>query len=203
MPADQTATQNESMFLPEVLMNEFQHAQITNHLGQTRRLIADKKSLIQLKENPEPISKFPKPLLISILMLIIGALLTIWDLYKNQHYKPFDSVLYIITGFGGIILSYLALFSVHPLVKMNLNILWLNPVNLVLGIVMWFPKLRTPVFFYEIINILLLVAALIAFALSVQIFNLASFPLIVLLLLRSTTWLVYLKKRMYKRRSVI
>jgi hypothetical protein len=203
MPADQAATQNESMFLPEVLMNEFQHAQIINHEGQSRKLISDKKTLVLLKENTEQISKLTKPLVISIILLILGTLLTIWDLYKDQHYKPFDSVLYILTGFGGIILSYLALFSVHPLVKLNLNILWMNPVNLVLGILMWFPKLRTPIFFYEILNILLLIGGLIAFALSVQIFNLSSFPLIVLLLLRSTTWLVYLKKRMYKRRSVI
>jgi hypothetical protein len=203
MPADQAATQNESMFLPEVLMNEFQHAEIINHEKQPRKLISEKKTLVLLKENTEQISKLTKPLVISIILLILGTLLTIWDLYKNQHYKPFDSFLYIITGFGGIILSYLALFSVHPLVKLNLNILWMNPINLVLGILMWFPKLRTPIFFYEILNILLLVCALIAFALSVQIFNLASFPLIVLLLLRSTAWVVYLKKRMFKRRSVI
>ena len=203
MHADQVATQNESMFLPEVLMNEFQHALIINHHGQIRKMISDKKNLILLKENSQEVSWLSKPLVVSIILLIIGTLLTIWDLYRGHHFKTFDSFLYIITGFGGIILSYLALFSVHPLVKMNLNLLWLNPFNLVLGIVMWFPKLRTPVFFYEILNILLLVSALIAFALSVQIFNMATFPFIVLLLLRSTTWLVYLKKRMYKRRSVL
>jgi len=129
--------------------------------------------------------------------------LTIWDYFHHYHNKLFDSILLIITGLCGVLICYMMLFSSHPLVKSNLNVLWLNPLNIILGIVMWFPKLRTPVFFYEILNVLLLIGGLFSFAISAQVFNLAAFPLIVLLLLRSTSWFIYLKKRMYKRRSVI
>ena len=203
MNADQQANLNESMFLPEVLMFEFQHAQIVDHLGHERKLVSDKKDLISKQNTSETKSFQIKPLTFSIILLIIGILLTLIDLYRKKHTKIFDSALNILSGFTGIIVAYLAFFSLHPLVKYNLNLLWLNPLNLVLGILMWFPKLRTQVFFYEIFNTLLLIVALIAFALSIQTFNQASFPLIVLLLLRSSTWLMYLKKRMYKRRSVI
>jgi hypothetical protein len=203
MDADKQANLNESMFLPEVLMYEFQHAQIIDHHGNARKFISDKKDIVAKNNLSEIKSNAIKPIALSIVLLIIGSLLTTIDLYRNHHTKIFDSSLNIITGFAGIILAYLSIFSVHPLVKFNLNLLWLNPINIVLGIAMWFPKLRTQVFFYEIFNVFLLVCALIVFALSVQTFNQASFPLIVLLLLRSSTWLMYLKKRMYKRRSVI
>ena len=202
--ADQSPTFSESMFLPEVLMTGFQTAEIHSLNNQNRKLVLDKKLLIDKKEVEQKLSIFSiKPLTLTLILFIIGLLITIWDLFRNHHYKLFDSVLLISTGIGGLLVAYMMIFSSHPLVKSNLNILWLNPLNILLGIFMWFPKLRTPIFFYEIINILLLIGGLFSFALSTQIFNLAAFPLIVLLLLRSTSWFVYLKKRMYKRRSVL
>ena len=202
--ADKLASFTESMFLPEELMTGFQTAQICSSKEQSRKLISDKKLLIDNPENDNSKTHWSfKPLSFTILLLIIGFLITIWDYFRNYHYKLFDSVLLITTGLCGILICYMMLFSSHPLVKSNLNILWLNPLNIILGIVMWFPKLRTAVFFYEILNILLLIGALFSFALSAQVINLAAFPLIVLLLLRSTSWFIYLKKRMYKRRSVI
>ena len=202
--ADKLASFTESMFLPEELMNGFQSAQINNFNQPSRKLISDKKILIDKVGTAESKTQsLFKPLYFTILLLIIGFFITIWDYFRGYHYKLFDSILLISTGLCGVLLCYMMLFSSHPLVKSNLNILWLNPLNIILGILMWYPKLRTPVFFYEVLNILLLIGALFSFALSAQIINLAAFPLIVLLLLRSTSWFIYLKKRMYKRRSVI
>ena len=202
--ADKPASLNESMFLPEELMNGFQNAQIHSPIDQSRRLVLDKKILIDKVGIGETNNQWSlKPFDFTLVLLLLGFALTIWDYFRHHHTKLFDSVLLITTGLGGVLIFYMMLFSTHPLVKSNLNILWMNPLNLILGIVMWFPKLRTTVFFYEILNILLLIGGLFSFAISAQVFNLAAFPLIVLLVLRSTSWFIYLKKRMYKRRSVI
>ena len=202
--ADKPASLNESMFLPEELMNGFQNAQIHSPIDQSRRLVLDKKILIDKVGIGETNNQWSlKPFDFTLVLLLLGFALTIWDYFRHHHTKLFDSVLLITTGLGGVLIFYMMLFSTHPLVKSNLNILWMNPLNLILGIVMWFPKLRIPVFFYEILNILLLIGGLFSFAISAQVFNLAAFPLIVLLVLRSTSWFIYLKKRMYKRRSVI
>ena len=202
--ADKPASLNESMFLPEELMNGFQNAQIHSPIDQSRRLVLDKKILIDKVGIGETNNQWSlKPFDFTLVLLLLGFALTILDYFRHHHTKLFDSVLLITTGLGGVLIFYMMLFSTHPLVKSNLNILWMNPLNLILGIVMWFPKLRIPVFFYEILNILLLIGGLFSFAISAQVFNLAAFPLIVLLVLRSTSWFIYLKKRMYKRRSVI
>ena len=202
--ADKPASLNESMFLPEELMNGFQNAQIHSQKDQSRKLVLDKKILIDKVGIGETNNQWSlKPFDFTLVLLLLGFALTIWDYFRHHHTKLFDSVLLITTGLGGVLIFYMMLFSTHPLVKSNLNILWMNPLNLILGIVMWFPKLRTTVFFYEILNILLLIGGLFSFAISAQVFNLAAFPLIVLLVLRSTSWFIYLKKRMYKRRSVI
>jgi len=202
--ADKLSSFTESMFLPEELMTEFQTAQIYSSKNQSRKLVLDKKILVNNPDNNNSKNGWSfKPFNFTLLLLIFGFVLTIWDYFHHNYNKLFDSILLIATGLGGVLICYMMLFSSHPLVKSNLNILWMNPLNIILGIVMWFPKLRTPVFFYEILNVLLLIGGLFSFALSAQVFNLAAFPLIVLLLLRSTSWFIYLKKRMYKRRSVI
>ncbi len=198
--ADRNATTSESTFLPEVLMEEFQTAKIQNHNNSEEKLVSERKILVDKNDSTEEkTNRLFKPLTISVIILIIGTIFTILDRIKKRHNIPFDSLLLFITGLGGIIVFYLMTMSVHPLVKNNLNVLWLNPLNFILAILIWIRPLRFVLFFYQIINIVFLVLALVAFALSVQDFNIATFPIIVLLLMRSTNWFAITKRRIYKR----
>jgi len=202
--ADQTATQNESMFLPEVLMAEFQNAQIFTFDGHSRKLIVQNPIiLVDKKEVKEPTESWLlKPMTISILLLLIGIIITLWDIKRKLHFKAFDTVILVITGLGGFIALYLALFSAHPLVRFNLNLLWLNPLNLIIAILIWIKHLRKVVFLYEIINILLLIGALVSFALAFQTFNAAAFPMIVLLLMRASHWFARAKRRIFHNNAI-
>jgi len=207
LDADKIASQSETMFLPEVLMTEVQTAQIINFKGQNRKLVSKKNTLVTKNETIESHSTTFwafKPLSISIFLLILGTIITLWDTKRRRHLKSFDSVLLISTGIAGLIVFFLMVFSTHPLVKLNLNILWLNPLNIILGILIWIKstQLRRILFFYQIFNIALLIGALCAFALSIQSFNVASFPIIVLMIMRSTNWFAYTKRKLYKRRDL-
>lgn len=199
MDADKQATQNESMFLPEQLMANFQDAEIYTFNNQHRKLIEqDTKILVNKKDEKEEIESFlDNPMIISSVLLLFGILITLWDIKRKLHFKLFDTVLLILTGFGGVIAFFLTVFSTHPLVRLNLNLLWLNPLNLVVAVLLWIRSLRKVLFLYEILNIVLLVAALVAFALSIQSFNIATFPIIVLLLLRSSHWFSKAKRRIF------
>ena len=203
MDADRTANENESMFLPEILMNEFQTAQIESPNGQTRKLVTDKKVLVNKRSSTEQSDSWLlKPTFIALLLLFLGILLTFWDVKEGKrHYKFFDTLILVGTGLGGMIAFYLMFFSLHPLVKNNLNLLWLNPLNLFVAIMIWIRRLRMVLFFYQLLNILFLVGALFAFALSVQDFNIAAFPLIVLLLMRSTSWFALTKSKVYRKKK--
>jgi hypothetical protein len=203
LDADQNATASESAFLPEILMSEFQTAQIETTNGQNRKLVADRIILVNKTETNEKNTYWLfKPLGVSIILLIIGTIFTLWDRKRKRNFILFDSALLFITGIGGVIVFFLMFFSVHPLVRNNFNILWLNPINLIIAILIWIRPLRIGLFFYQIINILFLATALFAFALSAQDFNIASFPIIVLLLMRSTSWFALTKRRIFKHRDV-
>jgi hypothetical protein len=207
MDADVIATKNESMFLPEKLMSEFQTAQIVYTNNQTRKLISERKVLVSKNENKthtEEIFWAFKPMNVALILLIIGTLITLWDVQRKRHLKWVDSLLFIVTGLTGFVLLFLMFFSSHPLVKMNFNLLWLNPLNVALGILMWIKdtRLRRMLFFYQIFNMSLYVIALFVFALSIQAINIVCFPLIVLLLFRATSWFDYTKRKLYKRRDL-
>jgi hypothetical protein len=93
-------------------------------------------------------------------------------------------------------------FSTHPLVAANLNILWVNPLNLIVAFLIWVKPLRKILFVCGILNLGLLAVALITFSLSLQNFNLAAFPVIVLLLIRSSHWVDMTKKKIFKNKEV-
>ena len=201
LDADRIATESESMFLPEILMTEFQTAQIITPDGKSRKLVSERDILVQKNNlNEKQSSWLFKPLTFSIILLIIGSIITFWDTKRKHYFKPFDAALFGITGLAGIIVFYLTFFSLHPLVKDNFNLLWLNPVNLIIVPLLWIRRLRVLQFFYQILNVLILLAALLAFALSAQSFNVASFPIIVLLLMRTVSWIALTRKKIYRRR---
>lgn len=134
--ADKVATRNESMFLPEMLMAQFQSAKIISNFNSTRPLIAENKIIVQ--KNPEKLSQtFPLFLPISVCLLLFLVAITCTVLNNKRSFRVFDSIAYIVSGLMGLIIFYLMFFSAHPLVKSNFNILWLNPLNLFAGVFLW------------------------------------------------------------------
>lgn len=201
LEADRNATESESMFLPEVLMSEFQTAEIISQDGTHRKLVSERNILVQKSDLKEKETSWLfKPLTLSIFLLIVGSIITIWDTKRKYYYKPFDTALFAITGIAGLIVFYMMFFSLHPLVKLNYNLLWLNPLSLLVVVLFYIRRLRVALFFYLILNAVILLAALLAFALSAQSINIAAFPIIVLLLMRSVSWVALTRKKIYRRR---
>jgi len=201
LEADRNATQSESMFLPEVLMSEIQTAQINTPDGKSRKLVSERKILVQKTDLKDKSTYWLfKPITFSILLLIVGSIITIWDTKRKYYYKPFDVALYAISGIGGLIVFYLMFFSLHPLVRANYNLLWLNPLNLILAALYFIRRLRVLQFFYQILNVVIFLGALMAFALSAQTINIAAFPIIILLMMRSVSWIALTRKKIYRRR---
>lgn len=205
MDADNVSTEYESMFLPEVLMNEFQVAQIVNRAtNRTRNLVAGKNVLVNVEHIEEVQENWmTKPLPVFLMIMIIIVMLSAYEINNKRYYKILDSVLLMTTGLTGVIVFYLMFVSSHPLVKDNLNLLWLNPLNIIAAILIWFKPLRVPMFIYQIGNIGLLVLALVAFALSFQNFNVAVFPVIVLLLVRYSSWVVRTKHKLDRKSKFV
>lgn len=200
MDADENCPQYESMFLPEVLMNEIEDAKIiTANSTESRNISAKPSAIVSAEPATTIVPWYENVLIIFLILLLAGIFFSVYEYHKNKHIKLIDTVLFAFTGIAGCIILFLMTASVHPLVDKNLNILWLNPFNLFAAIFIWNKKLKKVMFYYQIVNIVLLGLTLIAFALSFQTFNVATFPLIVLLLVRYTTGVAQLKHRIYPK----
>lgn len=138
--ADQKLTSEEQQFLPDLLRKDFQTAIIRYQNGKERPLVAATHLLyspcgktIDFSLTSFLCSPFA---LIALLFLIT---MSAWLLRKRvpKSYFWVMQAVRLLTGLCGILLTMM-LFSQHPTVRLNLQILFLNPLNLLFFV----PKLR-------------------------------------------------------------
>jgi len=137
-PSDKIASVYSEMFLPEFLHSHFAGAKILKD-GKERLLV--KKENIIIKEEHHNIPflwKFSPEIVFCILLLIIlGISYLEWKRKKIKYGA--DYFLFIITGFIGFGILWLVIYSEHPSLRPNYNLLWAFPLNLIF-IFMWMKK---------------------------------------------------------------
>lgn len=196
--ADELSTRWSSMFLPEVLCREFGAVKIIAHDGTTRSLVNAEKIIVPRQDSIVKTNFLQLPITVTLTVLLLGVFLIFYEKRRKKYFKIIDSVLLIVSGLAGVIIFYLMFFSVHPLVHSNFNLLWCNPLNILVGLFLWNRKLRSVINYFQLANVLLFFGALLVFVLSVQALNVAFIPLIVLLLVRSVNWIMKKSKQLKK-----
>jgi hypothetical protein len=123
--ADQPTTQRQQEFLPGNLMADFDHAKITDN-GEKRPLVSESRTALPAgTKTVQP--AFPlSPWQCSIILGLAAIALCAVQLRRKQSLLWWDATLMLATGTVGIVLS-LMLFSQHPTVSLNLQLILLNP----------------------------------------------------------------------------
>lgn len=124
--ADATTTRRQQEFLPNNLMYDFDHAQIHAMDGSYRPLVSERRIAVpagvQVVKGEFPVT----PLTAGLIVLAIGIVLAIAEYRQRRAFLAWDLLLMIATGTVGIVL-FLMLFSQHPTVSLNLQLLLFNP----------------------------------------------------------------------------
>ncbi len=197
--ADEEATKWEAMFLPENLKNELSQTVVLPDTADLPRKKLVKEEIILNNPKEKITSQISiKPIYATTFILLFVIIFTILGLVKRKIYRFIDEILFIVTGVAGVILFYLMFFSIHPMVGLNFNILWCNPFNLFLAIIIWFKVIKEANRFFFGINLLLQLLFLGVYITSFQVINIAFIPISIALLVRSIFWL-YSRKWYYKR----
>ena len=123
--ADSKTNMRQQEFLPYNLMYDFDHAQIYLY-GQYRPLIKERR--IAVPAGVQTVKQgFPlTPLECMIILLGIGLIIFLIEWKKRIAFVAWEVLLMLITGIIGIVL-FLMLFSQHPTVSLNLQLILLNP----------------------------------------------------------------------------
>ena len=123
--ADQPTDTRQQEFLPYNLMYDFDHAQIYEN-GQYRPMVKERRvavpSGVQIIRDGFPLS----PIVCGILLTLVALIIFLIEWKKKCAFLAWDLLLMTVIGTIGIILTMM-LFSQHPTVSLNLQILLLNP----------------------------------------------------------------------------
>ena len=120
-------TQEQTRFLPINLMNFYEQAAIQEG-DSARRLCVESKIILE-DDGRHIFSTYNTPLRVFGFFFMLTLILTGYEKKFHWDLWPMDAVLLLITGVGGLILT-LMIFSQHPTVRLNLQILFFNPVSL-------------------------------------------------------------------------
>ena len=187
--ADKTASFFDRLFLPDELMNAFATARRDN--GE--RLVTETKEIVsQDKDEDDDEDNGVTPLAVAVIAM---SIISIASLLFPRKLKALDFVLFLTTGLLGVVVTFLCFFSLHPLVGENYNLLWLNPLHLIIPLTIFIKKAR---------KILMGTYALIALATAVAIsgyiylpqeFNIAFLPFMAIIVVRALSAIKTLRQK--------
>lgn len=130
MPCDRVMQKGDAMFLPDSLMNEFNYA----GLGDSSLTYpADEILPAEFELTP---SGFFTPMVVFISFLIVHVVLGLYLAKRKKLFQFTDRTILFVTGLLGLLIVFLWFFTDHTTTKWNLNIIWANPLNLILAFVL-------------------------------------------------------------------
>ena len=193
--ADLPATGRDLQFAPLIMQQDFTSTVVVDSTGIARLFASPTHRLLDLP----PIQVTPSvisPFAVALALLLIVVVLGVWEWRKGRILWPVDSVLLVLQGVAGIIVSFLYFFSTHPTVGSNCLVWVLNPLPLV-GLY-WQVKGGRPrrYWYYHAVALAVLAVFLLSLPAATQYVGLVAVLMLVALLLRSlTNILVWLKVR--------
>jgi hypothetical protein len=176
--ADQPVSAYGQMFLPDYLKDQFAKAKITID-GKPQPLVLETRTLRDYP-NSKQNSDLPWPAIVFGMLFLVVAAISFRDFQQKRKTSWLDYSLLGATGLAGLIIGWFTLFSEHPAMSPNYNLLWALPLN-AFFVVLWTVKKwrgKTRNYFW-------LSGALLILSLAIgQQFNPAVYFIILILLVR-------------------
>ena len=176
--ADVAVSAYGQMFLPDYLKDQFAKAEITVD-GKVQPLVLETRTLVEFP-NSRLHSDLPWPAIVFGLIFLLVAGISVRNYLRNTKSEWLDYWLLGLSGFAGFIIGWFTLYSEHPAMSPNYNLLWAFPANLFFAFVWKNKKWRSKTLYYFwLTGVLLLLSFVIG-----QRYNLAVFFIIMALLVR-------------------
>ena len=127
--ADLPIDRAQRQFLPANLMDDFESATLNNGSGSKRKLVASSGWVVQpgVQTSSSSFPLSPTALMLILAAIILGT--TAIESKLNTRFRWFDAFWLLLCGLIGIIL-FVMIFSQHPTVSINLQILFFCPYTL-------------------------------------------------------------------------
>ena len=130
--ADRQTTLRQQQFLPDSLRASFATAKVFREHQSPANLVDSTWTVLEAQTPETDLSFFDifTPRVAITILTLLVVLASVRESRKKRIYWGIDLALLLVDGLAGLVL-FLMIFSKHPTVSINLQILLLNPLSLV------------------------------------------------------------------------
>lgn len=129
---DRVAEPWETMFLPDYLLEAFDHATVYKE-NEQHPLVASKDTLMWIDGYQTSKSSFPWVSLVTWTLFLIGLTITIRNFYHGRLTSRWlDIPLFTVFGLIGLVIAFLWFISLHQETVNNINLFWAWPTHLLI-----------------------------------------------------------------------
>lgn len=198
---DRELRANEEMFVPTVMSDRYAKAT----LSDGRRLVSDTRQLTPDSGHATlpPTPWYLTPNFWSAICFILMAAFSVFMAWKRRILRWLYCLWFALIGLGGCIIAFLVFASDHEATSPNMLLLWLNPLQLIVAVCVWWPRAHWPVNIMAWYNIVVLGILLIIWPFQLQSANPAFFPLMGATLALSIVYAILDYKQSYNINSKI
>ena len=189
------------MFVPTVMSDRYAKAT----LGDGRPLVSDTRQLTPDSGHATlpPTPWYLTPNFWSAICFILMAAFSVFMAWKRRILRWLYCLWFAIIGLGGCIIAFLVFAPDHEATSPNMLLLWLNPLQLIMAVCVWWPRAHWPVNIMAWYNIVVLGILLIIWPFQLQSANPAFFPLMGATLALSIVYAILDYKQSYNINSKI
>ena len=145
--ADKEASLREEMFIPDYMMKHFSLAMRSNS-GQP--IVAASHMLNPAPKHNLKGSVMTSPFAVFSLLFFLILVLSLREFLLKNMTLLLDFVVYSISGLAGIFIGWFVLYSEHPAMSPNYNLLWLFPLNAIFALLLLKKKWRPVLKYYHL-----------------------------------------------------
>ena len=148
---DYPLAKDEDIFAPPVLQAKLAKASIDD-----QPLVRETNVLFSADFDPTlpPTPWFLSPMTVGILMLLLSIGTMFAYIFGRKLLRLWISLYFLAVGMAGCIVTFLVFFSEHEATSPNMLIFWLNPLQLIVAVGIWFRSWRMALNVMAVYNII-------------------------------------------------
>ena len=196
---DRPADGREEMFVPVEMMRRA----ATAHMPDGRPLVKETRILNEGLPDATlgPTPWWKAPLFWSIVLFVAVAAVCVCDIRRVRLSRWLWSSYFLSAGVAGCVIAFLVFISEHESTSPNALLVWLNPLQLVTGLCVWWRKARAAEIVMNYYNIIAVGALLLVWPFQPQSANPAFFPLMGCAVLLGSAYAIIAHKSSYFKRK--
>ena len=167
-------------FVPLFLMHALEGISVSRN-GKTSPLVSSTSVVNPGSDEGmvmPPTPWYLTPLFFALLLLAVTLAIVLRDWRRKRLSRWMDTAFFTVAGLAGCLIFFIEFISTHEAVCPNYNILWLNPLLLLLAILPWIKKAAAVLRWSHIVNLALIATMAVVWLSGLQVANAAFYPLV-------------------------